>query len=306
MNASQVRYRLRPSMTLSGPPAPCSSLGAALVVLGPDEVRQHVVPAPAGQAHRRPLVVVGAVAADVDHRVARGRSAECPAPRQIPLAAAEPRLRVGDERPVVLAQSPAPGRRRAGGSRRRRPAGRPPAGIRSHPDPRTGARPARTPPIRRPRSRSHRWSSPSPRASGLRRAFSVPGRQASRRARPARAPRRGPDAYRPHPERSRLPAGPPGVMPCKPKEGAAMVRFGFEGLHDVPFAGGERAEHGALSHGVARSRSGSERRSPSSGSASTGLIRSAATACPGQPATGDRQRRQPPALPNPPTSPGAQ
>ena len=47
--------------------------GAALVVLGLQEVGLQVGPAPAGHS---PFVVVEVVAADVDHRVDRGRAAE--------------------------------------------------------------------------------------------------------------------------------------------------------------------------------------------------------------------------------------
>jgi len=77
---------------------------AALVVLGLDEVREHVVPAPALVAHLRPAVVIGAVAADVDHRVDRGGPSERPATGQIALTAGEAGLGIGDQRPVVLAR----------------------------------------------------------------------------------------------------------------------------------------------------------------------------------------------------------
>ena len=78
--------------------------GPALVVLGADEVREHVIPAPALEAHGGPTVVVGAVAADVDHRVDRRRATEGPPARQVALPAGEAGLGVGDERPVVLAR----------------------------------------------------------------------------------------------------------------------------------------------------------------------------------------------------------
>src|SRR5262249_2165257 len=48
---------------------PVVPVRAALVVLGALEVRQDVLVAPAGVPHRRPAVVVGPVAAHVDHRV---------------------------------------------------------------------------------------------------------------------------------------------------------------------------------------------------------------------------------------------
>ena len=71
--------------------------GAAHVVLGAQEVGQHVVPAPPQLA---PLVVVGRVAADVDHRVDRRGAAERLAARQIDAAVVETRLEPGAEVPV--------------------------------------------------------------------------------------------------------------------------------------------------------------------------------------------------------------
>ena len=73
--------------------------GAARVVLRAQEVGQHVVPAP---AELGPLVVVGGVAADVDHRVQRRRAAERLAARQVDAAIVEPGLVAGAEVPVVL------------------------------------------------------------------------------------------------------------------------------------------------------------------------------------------------------------
>src|SRR5205085_9018158 len=49
---------------------------AALVRLGPDEVRQHALPVPAAVAGRCPGVVILALAADVDEAVDRARAAE--------------------------------------------------------------------------------------------------------------------------------------------------------------------------------------------------------------------------------------
>ncbi|MEH2558577.1 hypothetical protein V1286_006106 [Bradyrhizobium algeriense] len=65
------------------------------------EVRQHVGERPAGIAEGSPLIVVGAVAADIDHRVDRGRAAEPLAARLIADAAVEALLRHGVEGPVV-------------------------------------------------------------------------------------------------------------------------------------------------------------------------------------------------------------
>ena len=73
---------------------------AALVVLGAPEVRQHVVVAPAVEPHRGPLVVVGAVAADVDHRVDRARPADHAAARQVEPAVAEAWLLLAEQIPV--------------------------------------------------------------------------------------------------------------------------------------------------------------------------------------------------------------
>ena len=65
------------------------------------EVGQHVAERPAGVAERGPLIVVGAVAADIDHGVDRRRSAEPLAARLIADAAVEALLRHGVEGPVV-------------------------------------------------------------------------------------------------------------------------------------------------------------------------------------------------------------
>ena len=53
---------------------------AALVVLRAPEIRQHVLVSPADQAQRGPLVVVRAVAANVDHGVQRARVTQHPPP----------------------------------------------------------------------------------------------------------------------------------------------------------------------------------------------------------------------------------
>jgi len=73
---------------------------AALVVLGALEVGQHLVEGPAGGALLGPLVVVDAVAAQVDHRVDRAAAAEQLAARQVQAAAAEPRLGLAEQVPV--------------------------------------------------------------------------------------------------------------------------------------------------------------------------------------------------------------
>ena len=76
--------------------------GTAGVALGPEEVRQQLGVAPAFAAVViAPGVVVVPVAADVDHRVNRGRSAEGPAPGPVDRAAARALLRGGLVVPVV-------------------------------------------------------------------------------------------------------------------------------------------------------------------------------------------------------------
>ena len=65
------------------------------------EIGQHVGERPAGIAERGPLVVIAAVAADIDHGVDRGRAAEPLAARLIADAAVEALLRHGVEGPVV-------------------------------------------------------------------------------------------------------------------------------------------------------------------------------------------------------------
>ncbi len=65
------------------------------------EIGQHVGKRPAGIAVRGPLVVIPAVAADIDHGVDRGRAAEPLAARLIADAAAQALLRHGIERPVI-------------------------------------------------------------------------------------------------------------------------------------------------------------------------------------------------------------
>ena len=72
----------------------------ALVVLGAAEVRQHLVVGPAVVALGGPVVVVGAVAADVDHRVDRARASQHLAARLPADAPVQALLRDGVEVPV--------------------------------------------------------------------------------------------------------------------------------------------------------------------------------------------------------------
>ena len=77
--------------------------GAGLVVLGADEVGEDVVPAPAGAAGVvAPAVVVGAVAAHVEHRVHRARAAEALAARHVEGAAVAAGLGAAAVVPVEL------------------------------------------------------------------------------------------------------------------------------------------------------------------------------------------------------------
>ena len=71
------------------------------IVLRALEVGQHIGIGPAGVAKRCPLIVIAAVAADVDHRIDRRRAAESLAARLIADASIEAGLRHRIERPVV-------------------------------------------------------------------------------------------------------------------------------------------------------------------------------------------------------------
>ena len=115
------------------------------------EVGQHVVEGPAGVAERGPVVVVAAVAADIDHGVDRRRAAEPLAARLIADAAVEAGLRHGVEGPVVdLAGDHQHQRERRGDDPIVVPARRRRAAPPRLPDPPTTA-----PPPRNRRSRAH-------------------------------------------------------------------------------------------------------------------------------------------------------
>ena len=75
---------------------------AALLVLGLPEVGRHVVPRPAGAAHLAPAVVVGVLAAHVEHGVDGGRAAQHLAPRPGVHAAAGAGIGLGFVEPVDL------------------------------------------------------------------------------------------------------------------------------------------------------------------------------------------------------------
>ena len=85
---------------------------AALVVLGAQEVGQHVRPAPSGRAVGGPLVVVCRISADVDHRVHRRRAAQHLAAGQVPAPEVQPGLGIGQVVPVPLGLEQLPESRR--------------------------------------------------------------------------------------------------------------------------------------------------------------------------------------------------
>ena len=89
------------SATFSGPPVPWKLIGAALVVLGLLEERQHVLVAPALVAELAPVVVVPGVAAHVEHGVDRRRAAQRLAARPVHAAVVAMDLRHRLVAPVV-------------------------------------------------------------------------------------------------------------------------------------------------------------------------------------------------------------
>ncbi len=78
---------------------PMIIVGAALLVLGAAEIRQHVVIRPADIAELAPMVEILALAADVDQPVDRARAAEHLAARPRDAPPVEPRHRLGLELP---------------------------------------------------------------------------------------------------------------------------------------------------------------------------------------------------------------
>src|SRR5262245_41808054 len=67
-----------------------------------NEVRQYLGVAPTRGTPRRPFVIVGAMAANVDHRIHGTRSAEHAPSRQVHAPIVEMRLRLGREVPIVF------------------------------------------------------------------------------------------------------------------------------------------------------------------------------------------------------------
>src|SRR5262249_44354442 len=72
-----------------------------LVALRALEVREYLGERPTAGAKRRPVVIVAAVSANVDHRVDPRRAAEHAPARLVTAPAVEARLRFGQERPVA-------------------------------------------------------------------------------------------------------------------------------------------------------------------------------------------------------------
>src|SRR5262245_582474 len=67
-----------------------------------NEARQDLGVAPTRRTPRRPFIIVAAMAANVDHRIHRTRSAEHAPTRQVHAPIVEIRLRLGCEVPVVF------------------------------------------------------------------------------------------------------------------------------------------------------------------------------------------------------------
>ena len=95
-----MSQRTRGYSTRHSPPERCSALGGDTWSSWLQEVGQHVVPAPARQAELPPAVVVGGLAAHVDHGVDGRAAADHLAARIGDGAAAEARLRLGPVHPV--------------------------------------------------------------------------------------------------------------------------------------------------------------------------------------------------------------
>src|SRR5262249_50477221 len=77
-------------------------VGAALLMLGPPKIRQHVVIRPAGVAELTPQIEILTLAANIDETVDRARSTEHPAARPRQPAAGQLALRLGLKLPSDL------------------------------------------------------------------------------------------------------------------------------------------------------------------------------------------------------------
>ena len=92
-----VGYRQRAVAAVIG-------IAAALVAFGFPEIGQDIIIGPAAASHRRPIVIIPFVAADIDHRVDRARSAQSASAWLIAGAAVQPFLRHRVEPPVGVLQ----------------------------------------------------------------------------------------------------------------------------------------------------------------------------------------------------------
>src|SRR3546814_17574249 len=83
-------------------------IGAVHIALGALEIGEHRVPAPAGRAEFGPAIAIPCIAAAVEHRVDRARSAHAAPARLIAAAAVPPGLRDGFILPVERLRSECP------------------------------------------------------------------------------------------------------------------------------------------------------------------------------------------------------
>ena len=93
---AQIAHMQRPLVAVP-------AVAVALVVFAEDEIGQHLVIRPAGVAERRPVVVIVAVAADVDHRVDGRGAAQTLAAWLVGAPPVQAGLRHAPEGPVVVA-----------------------------------------------------------------------------------------------------------------------------------------------------------------------------------------------------------
>src|SRR5207248_10384150 len=77
-------------------------IAIAAIRLGFAEERQHLVIAPAAAPHLRPIVVIGRIAADIQHAIDRAGAPEGLAARPLQLAASRTGLAFAEEVPVDL------------------------------------------------------------------------------------------------------------------------------------------------------------------------------------------------------------
>src|SRR5207302_8099710 len=78
-------------------------IAIAAIRFGSAEERQHLVIAPAAASHLRPSVVIGRIAATIEHAVDRAGASEGLAARPLQLAAGRSGLGFAEEVPVDLA-----------------------------------------------------------------------------------------------------------------------------------------------------------------------------------------------------------